>query len=334
MIEILSSGASNSVQDLGRSGYLNSGVSRSGAMDRDALIIANRMIGNTESAAGLEIAIHPFRLRFLADMAFAVTGSFGTIAINNESRPGWWAAMARKGDVLTLHLPEAGARTYLAFAGGIDIPRVLKSCATDLKSGFGGLGGRGLQRGDILATGNDLVAAKAPAGSGFGINASTLRPGAFGPSRSDIATIQVIPAVEEHLFTDEARTAFYEDVWTVSAEANRQGCRLDGPSLHLKNAIELFSHGIMPGTIQVPPSGQPVIQLAEANTCGGYPKIACVITADLWKLAQAKTGQKLRFCSVSTTEAVEALKFQNKLIADMGILSQLARRDRVKETND
>ena len=334
MIEILSSGKSNTVQDLGRLGYLNVGIGRSGAMDPEALTIANHMIGNPSGFAGLEISIFPFRLRFLRDTAFAVTGAFGPMTLNDQILPGWWTAFARKGDVLTLKLPEVGARSYIAFAGGIDTIPILNSRSTELKSGFGGLEGRGLRRGDMLPLGSEPAQISAPPGAGFGMDASTFRPELFGPERSDVMTLRVIPAAEHDAFTGESIADFSDTVWTVSPEANRQGYRLDGAKLNLLKPLELFSHGIMPGTVQVPPSGQPVIQLADANTCGGYPKIACVISADLWKLGQSRVGQKLKFRTVNTEQAVEAIRFQNRLIDEMHMFAQLARRDKVRMLND
>ena len=334
MIEILSSGTSNSVQDLGRSGYLNVGIGRSGAMDPEALKIANHMLGNRTDFAGLEISIFPFRVRFLRDIAFSLAGAFGDIKLNDQILPSWWAVSAQKGDVLTLKLTETGARCYIAFSGGIDTAPILNSRSTDLKSGFGGLEGRGLRRGDILPLGKECAAISSPSGAGFGIDASAFRPKMFGPNRSDVMTLRIIPAAEYDIFTPDSISDFFNNIWMVSQEANRQGYRLDGPKLTLLKPLELFSHGIMPGTVQVPPSGQPVIQLADANTCGGYPKIACVISADLWKLGQSKVGQKLRFSAVSAQQAVEAIQVQNRLIDEMSVFAQLARRDRVRLLND
>jgi len=334
MIEILSSGVSNSVQDLGRPGYLNVGIGRSGAMDPEALKIANHMIGNPSDFAGFEISIFPFRVRFLRDADFAVTGAYGAMTLNDRTLPGWWAVSARKGDTLTLKLPETGARSYLAVSGGIDTVPILNSRSTELKSGFGGLEGRGLRRGDVLPLGPVSPGISAPSGAGFGLDASTLRADLFGPDRSDEMILRVIPAAEHDAFTKESIEEFYETEWTVSPEANRQGYRLDGAKLSLIKPLELFSHGIVPGTVQVPPSGQPVIQLADANTCGGYPKIACVISADLWKLGQSRVGQKLRFRAVNRQQAVEAIQFQNRLIDEMHMFAQLARRDKVRLLND
>lgn len=301
MIEILTSGLMNSVQDLGRPGYLDQGIGRGGAMDATALRIANLMVGNSQDAAGIEISIFPFRLRFHAPCAFAVTGAIGSAKLGNIDLPPWWARMAQAGDELRIDPPHEGARAYVAFSGGIDVPVVLGSRATDLKSIFGGIEGRPLARGDRL----DLIAAGQSrqmqlGWAGFGVDPTVFR------KHADV--LRFMPGAEYWKFTDGARATLVSSAWSVSRENNRQGMRLEGPVLSLVEKLELLSHGIIPGTIQVPPSGQPVIQLAEANTCGGYPKIGHVIEPDLWKLAQAPTGAAFHFCPVSRDQAVEAIK--------------------------
>lgn len=323
MIEVLSTGAVNSVQDLGRPGYLDAGVGWSGAMDGPALAAANLMIGNAANAAGIEVSLFPFRLRFLRDTAFAVTGAECTVTLGERTLPGWWAETAREGETLTLGLPLSGARACLAFRGGIDVAPVLGSRATDLKSGFGGFDGRGLIRGDRLAL-LQGGPASLPVG-GFGMDPADLR-GGTRPGDGPIA-LRVLPSAEYPLFTDAARRTFFATEWIVGNEANRLGYRLNGPALALTEKLELFSHGIMPGTVQVPPSGLPIVQLAEANTCGGYPKIANVIEADLWRLAQAPVGAALSFVEIDRQEAVAAIVRERRALADIAALAALARKD-------
>ncbi|WP_026782673.1 biotin-dependent carboxyltransferase family protein [Pleomorphomonas koreensis] len=299
MIEILSSGALNSVQDRGRRGSLASGVSRSGAMDRPALDAANALLGNDAGAAAIEVAAFPFRLRFQAGAAVAVTGALAETRLSGRRLPPWWATEARAGDELTIAPPTLGARVYVAVSGGIDAPLLLGARATELKSGYGGHEGRGLRRGDLLPLGPRLPG-RLPEG---GIGA--LPP----PGRSDAGRpLRLLPAAEWPEFSEDARRLFVAADWQVTAEADRQGCRLDGPELVRARRRELMSHGIVPGTVQVPPSGRPIVQLAEANTCGGYPKIATVIEADLWRLGQAMPGDRLRFALASRDEAVAALR--------------------------
>lgn len=320
MIEILTSGGLNAVQDLGRRGHLDIGVSRSGAMDRPALEVANQMLGNPADAAGLEIAIFPFRLRFARATAFSVTGADAPVALDGRRLPPWWAAEAPAGARLEIGLPRNGQRCYVALAGGIDVPLLLGSRATDLKSGWGGFEGRSLKRGDHLPLGESHW--PLPNAAGFGLDPALLRP---WPEAGQ--TLRVLPGAEFAAFAEQARAAVFQAEWRVTDEANRQGYRLAGPALQLSEKLELFSHGLMPGTVQVPPSGQPIIQLAEANTCGGYPKIANVIEADLWRLAQAPIGSLLRFSCLRRDQAIEALRRERQAIAELAAFAALARAD-------
>jgi biotin-dependent carboxylase-like uncharacterized protein len=303
MIEILTSGAMNSVQDLGRPGYLDQGIGRGGAMDRPALRIANLLLGNAEDAAAIEVAVFPFRLRFLEPASFAVTGATCRASLNGHPLPPWWSGMAGAGGELRLDPPAEGSRAYVAVGGGIDVPEVLRSRATDLKSVFGGLDGRALVRGDKLAFGSgpSLV-------PGFSIDPFHFRDSLGGRAGGEPLTLRIMPGAEFDIFTDEAHLALFGQDFAVSADNNRQGMRLEGPPLALTRNLELLSHGIMPGTIQVPPSGQAVIQLAEANTCGGYPKIGHVIETDLWKLGQAPSGATVRFELISRDAAVAGIR--------------------------
>lgn len=322
MIEILSTGLSNSVQDLGRFGYLDAGVSRSGAMDGQALEIANRLLGNVPDAAGLEIAIFPFRLRFLAPCRFAIAGADCEARLGGLVLPNFWSVAAAAGDELRLSPPQAGARVYLAFEGGIDVPPVLGSRATDLKSGWGGFEGRGLKRGDTLLLGPQRRGTTSHLPSGFGADISAFR---LGPA--SVEDVRVLPGAEWEDFGQPAQTVFLTTEWRLGAEANRQGYRFDGPALQPLRKRELFSHGIMPGTVQVPPNGLPIIQMAEANTCGGYAKIAHVIEADLWKLGQLRSGAALRFAAVTRAEAIEALRTTARAMETLSADVRLLTRD-------
>lgn len=299
MIEILSSGLMNSVQDLGRPGYLDQGIGRGGAMDRPALRIANLLAGNDEGAAAIEVAVFPFRLRFQGTARFAVTGASCCASLNGLALPPWWSEAANSGDELRLDPPHAGSRAYVALGGGIDAPVVLGSRSTDLKSVFGGMEGRALMRGDRLP-----LAASAGVAADRAVDPFHFRDRLGGTAGGTAMVLRIMPGAEFDRFTEAARQALLGADYLVSAENNRQGMRLEGPALTLDGKLELLSHGIMPGTIQVPPSGQAVIQLAEANTCGGYPKIGHVIEADLWKLGQAPSGSTIRFELIGRQAAV------------------------------
>lgn len=313
MIEIVISGPLNTVQDCGRFAWLAVGVSIAGAMDQVAMETGNVLLGNARDAAGIEVQLFPFRLRAHADTEVALTGAACEARVEGVPLPTWFAVPLRTGQTLELAQPRSGARAYLAFKGGIDVPIVLGSRSTDVRRSFGGFQGRGLLRGDRLSLGP-------PSGPGSGrlVGLGAVPPERSNPNNADGASVlRVLPAAEHADFTDEAREAFVSADWTVTAEANRMGYRLSGPTLTLQRPLELFSHGIVPGTVQVPPAGQPIIQFADANTCGGYPKIATVIEADLWRLAQTPAGGILRFEVVSDEMAVDALRAQARWLADV-----------------
>jgi biotin-dependent carboxylase-like uncharacterized protein len=207
-----------------------------------------------------------------------------------------------------LRAPAVGARCYLTVAGGIDVPVVLGSRSTHLRAAFGGFCGRALQKGDVLP-----VTAGAGRGpwpdawpqSGFGVE-----PPAFSlplGAGSDATTVRVLRAGEYERFTPDSRDSFWRAAWRITPESNRAGYRLAGPILALESRIEMRSHGIVPGVIQVPPGGAPIVQMSDAQTAGGYPKIATVIEADLWRLGQARLGSALRFIETTYADALAAL---------------------------
>ncbi len=322
MIEILSTGLPNSVQDLGRNGYLSLGVARSGAMDTYALQAANALVGNDCKLAGIELTLFPFKLRFHQETVFACTGADVLVRLDDQKMPSWWSRSACKGQTLVIESPVAGARAYLAFNGGIDVPEIMGSRSTDLKSGFGGLNGRGLQRGDMLPLGKNGTDLSKTNGLG-------LCPSERCVFREEVeagcVTLRVLPAAQWHQFQESSLTSFLNTTYRITPQSNRQGYRLEGEALNLIDPLNLLSHGIVSGTIQVPPSGQPIIQLAEANTCGGYPKIATVIAADLWRLAQTPVGCQLRFEVADVEIATQALRSQvrslSAMIEDLGLMA-------------
>lgn len=307
MIEALFIPPAASLQDLGRDGYWAQGLGRAGAMDALSHRAANLLLGNDPGAATLEIALTPARFRFQQAGGFALAGAACGARLAGRALPRVWAGMAEAGDVLELGPMVSGARVYLALPGGIDVPVVLGSRSTQLREGFGGLDGRVLAPGDVLraAGATDLPL---PA---ISLNLPPLRdPGA------DAILLRALPSTEYPDFAPDAQDAFWTTPYRVSAQSNRQGYRLEGQALSYQGAGELRSHGIVPGIVQVPGGGQPIIQLADSATMGGYPKIAAVIGADLWRLAQAAPGDLLRFQQVTLADAAEAMQAQDALISD------------------
>jgi biotin-dependent carboxylase-like uncharacterized protein len=323
MIEVLASGPQNIIQDLGRVGALSIGVGRSGAMDADALEIGNLLAGNPSDAAGIELAQFPFRVCFHEAARFALTGADAPARLDGELLPPWWSVTAAAGQVLEVGVPQRGGRAYLCVVGGIDLPRVLGSRATDLKSGFGGCRGRGLRRGERLALGS--VRAYQTDGSPETVRWGVV-PREVTALRREIdagcVPLRVLPGAEFEHFTPQSQALFEAQYWEITQEANRMGYRMAGEALVLSQSLELLSHGILPGVIQVPPSGQPIVQLAEANTCGGYPKIATVISADLWKFGQLLPGDRVRFRLVSMEDALQALWARAEVFEELRATAQ------------
>ncbi|MFP3994682.1 biotin-dependent carboxyltransferase family protein [Pseudomonas capeferrum] len=311
MIEVLSSGALNLVQDLGRSGCMAMGISRSGAMDSPALMIANWLVGNDQNAAGLEVNIFPFRFKAERKLLVSCTGAHCAVRVDGQAVPSWTCLEIRAGQQVDVERPSQGVRAYLAFSGGIDTPVQLGSRATDLKAGFGGHGGRGLNRGDRLPL---LPQSFASAGRAI---APLERVHHAEALRRQQVTVRALAAAQAEEFSSTSLDAFYSTPYAVTPQANRVGYRLQGHSLLTLQPIELLSHGIAPGTVQVPPAGQPIVQLAEANTCGGYPKIATVLECDLWRLAQAGVGCSIHFKPVSMAEGIEALSQHRAALANI-----------------
>ncbi|MEW6340614.1 MAG: biotin-dependent carboxyltransferase family protein [Paraburkholderia sp.] len=333
MIEILSSSALATVQDQGREGYLRYGVGTSGAMDRLALSVGNLLLGNPEDAAGIEIPLFPFRIRFLEDLAFALTGADCAARLGERPVLPWWTAQAKKGDVLTIGVPASGTRCYLSLAGGVDVPVVLGSRSTQLRGQFGGYNGRQLQKGDVVqavraaSTGLD----EQTRDTGFGtVPPEYSLPGPLAVPAADAAetVVRVLPAAEYDRYQPESLDAFWREGWKVTPQSDRYGYRLAGPALNAIHTLEKRSHGIVPGVIQVPHSGQPIIQLRDAQPSGGYPKIGTVIEADLWRLAQARIGTKIRFVQTTYPEAVAALEEVERYLVKVRNLVSLFRGSR------
>jgi 5-oxoprolinase (ATP-hydrolysing) subunit C len=302
MIEILEAPPLNSIQDLGRVGWRCHGIGRSGAMDRVAIAAANALLGNADNAAGIEFQMFPARLRFDADTVFAITGADCAPRLDGRPLPPWWAVAARAGQELTLSSPRRGLRSYLAISGGIDVPLVLGSRSTQMRDGFGGLNGRALMAGDRLHAG-PAPAFKLRDRAGYG--ALPVSQALTSTAGSEIV-LRVIAAAEYGQFDESSCDVFWNTPWKVTSQSNRQGCRLAGKTLQRTELLEMRSHGIVPGVIQVPPSGEPIIQLADGNSAGGYPKIGVVIEADLWRIAQAAPGTLLRFVACTLNEAQAA----------------------------
>ena len=305
MIIVHKPGLLASVQDLGREGRRERGICPGGALDTLALALANRLVGNPDGAAGLELTMGGCELQFEIATRIALTGD--DFAAQLDGVPLWpcWSVAVAPGQTLRLGganrlSAKAGLRSWLAVAGGIDVPLLLGSRSTDLKAGFGGHQGRALKKGDRLALGAPALDQRQLARRPFG-----LRPPAWGPDGDDAAiTLRLMPGPEYEQFTVAARELLWRERWRITPQSNRMGSRLAGPELkRLKRSADMLSAAVVPGTVQVPPSGQPIVLMGDAQTTGGYPRIGVVIRADLWKLAQAPLGGWLRMVQADAAAA-------------------------------
>ena len=321
MIEIIATGALATIQDLGRRGALKWGVGTSGAMDDLAVAAGNTLLGNPDDAAAIEVQIFPFRIRFLEDIAFAVTGADCDASLDDLAVLPWCVHHASAGQLLHLGLPRrdgwAATRAYLCLAGGVDVPAVLSSRSTQLRGEFGGLEGRALRAGDKIATGTSRAAV-----ARVGLNPPAL---AMPLMVDGLPAVRVLRAAEYEAYTPQAQTSLWSEPWRISPQSDRYGFRLEGTPLMPKVPLELRSHGIVPGVIQVPPGGQPIVQMRDAQPSGGYPKIGTVIEADLWRLGQAPIGSRIRFVEVTWDEAVAAQDANERWLAEVRRLVGLFR---------
>ncbi|MEY9586773.1 biotin-dependent carboxyltransferase family protein [Sinorhizobium fredii] len=315
MIEVLQTGPLNTVQDLGRFGFRNAGVTSSGAMDRLALSVGNLLVGNDKGEAALEVQTFPFRLRFDRDTTVAITGADCDARLDGRRLPPWWAIAVSADQVLELDTPRRSARAYLSFAGGIDVSPVMGSRSTSLRGGFGGLEGRFLAANDRLDIGGAGTFALPP--HGFGAKPPEAALAEHFPTSDDgTLLVRAIPAGEYALFGAEAER-FWTQTWKISSQSDRTGYRLSGEPIRLASPVELRSHGVVPGVVQMPPSGEPIVQMSDANTAGGYPKIAGVIDVDLWRLGQARIGGRIRFVQSSVAEARAAERAVQAYLEDI-----------------
>ena len=279
-VEIVDTGPQTTVQDLGRPGHAALGVGRSGAADRDALTLANRLLGNPESHAALETTLGGLRLRAYGDVVVVVTGAPCAVTVDGREVGRNAPVRVPAGGVLALGPPSSGLRSYVGVRGGVDVAPVLGSRSQDTLSG---VGPPAVSEGDELPVGSapqtpppvDLAPVPAPED---------------GPIR-----LEVVPGPRADWFTDEALETLTSTSYEVTSDSNRVGMRLSGEVLTRRIEDELPSEGMVPGALQVPPSGQPTLFLADHPVTGGYPVIAVVRDAYLSRAAQARPGQQLRF---------------------------------------
>jgi biotin-dependent carboxylase-like uncharacterized protein len=284
-LEVLAPGPLTTVQDLGRSGLGALGVGHSGAADVPALRLANRLLGNRETAAALEVTFGGLELVAHGAMTVVVTGAPCPLSVDGRVEGAYAVVRVPDGGTVRLGTPCTGLRSYLAVRGGVDVPEVLGSRSTDT---LATLGPASLVPGDRLPVGT--AADGHPC-----VDVAPVRV----PAAGDVA-LRVVDGPRADWFTAAARDALVSAAYDVSAASNRVGMRLSGPELARSRDEELPSEGMVCGALQVPPSGQPTLFLADHPVTGGYPVIAVVVPADVPRAAQVRPGQRITFTRSST----------------------------------
>ncbi|MGR4049105.1 5-oxoprolinase subunit PxpC [Kosakonia cowanii] len=295
MLSVIRAGMYTSLQGGKRIGLRQSGVSYCGALDGPALEIANALVGNPPQAAALEITLGQCEVEFARDCWFALTGAGCDATLDGTDVWTGWRFAVKAGQRLVLNRPRFGVRSYLAVAGGFDLPAVMGSGSTDLQTAIGGLEGRLLRDGDTLPLGTATRNFSAQQGVKQLLWTNRIR---------------ALPGPEYHEFDAASQEAFWRLPWHINPQSNRMGYRLQGQPLVRTTERDLLSHGLLPGVIQVPSNGQPIVLMNDCQTTGGYPRIACIIEADLYRLAQIRLGQPVHFVQCSLDEALQARREQ------------------------
>lgn len=290
ILRVVQPGPYATIQDLGRFGYQHMGVPVSGALDLMAHTTANHLVGNPPEHATLEITFFGPDMEVLAPVDIAVTGAEMALTINGTPAPQWEALRVKPGDRIVFGQALSGCRAYLAVSGGFDVPPVMGSRATFVSGAIGGVEGRPLKAGDLLERGpGDLL--------------DRPRRLPWRPLYGSEIHLRAVPGPQEECFP-EALDTFFSAPYTVTDKSNRMGYRLEGPVLERDPSApkSIISEPSVHGNVQVPPDGQPIVLMVE-QTIGGYTKIATVVTADLFKIAQARPGDQVRFHPVTLQEA-------------------------------
>jgi KipI family sensor histidine kinase inhibitor len=296
VIEVIRPGPLATVQDLGRPGFGHLGVPRSGAADPASLRLANRLAGNPDGAAGIELTLGRAAFLFRSGARVAVAGAPAPVSLESGSQgasadmPHGSGFTVPAGGVVRLGAPRAGLRSYLAVHGGVDVPPVLGSRSADLRSG---LGPAPLRPGDLLPAGMAAETADRAA-----VQPTAMQPTAM-PAAGEPAVLRVVPGPRDDWFTPDALQRLCTQTYLVTPASDRTGLRLDGPALRRAHGGELLSEGVATGSLQVPPNGRPILLLAEHPVTGGYPVIATVLSADIGLAAQLRPGSRLRFTLAS-----------------------------------
>ncbi len=310
-IQIQTAGLFTTVQDLGREGFGPMGVSPSGAADPISLRLGNRLVGNPEDAAALEMTLLGGAFLFPEGGILALTGSDFGATLDNVPVDPWMSLEARPSQTLRLGPTRSGARSYLCVQGGIVVKPFLGSASTHILSGLGGFKGRALRKGDVLS----IASASQP------YRRRTVAPRVLS-RLSPRKILRCTPGPQSEWFPESSQSLFYNSTYLVAEESNRMGLRLEGPSVPVSSGGHMITEGVSLGAIQVPGGGSPIILFVEQQTTGGYPKIANVISADLPGVGQLRPRDEIRFECVTFEVARSLLHEQEELLSSQGLIQE------------
>jgi antagonist of KipI len=306
VFSVLTPGAYTTVQDNGRYGYQQVGIPISGALDSFALPVANRLLGNSINCAVLEITVMGPRIEVLSEADIAITGAEMGMTLNDRPVECWRSFRVKSGDILDISQVKSGCRAYLAVTGGIDVPDVMGSRSTYVSGNIGGYYGRLLKQGDIIKRDKGLL-----------LNQARHLSRAAIPQYSSNIVIHAVAGPQDDFFDEGLKTLFKSE-FMVSAKADRMGYRLQGPVINHREEMpkSIISEPSVPGGVQIPADGQPIILLVE-QTVGGYTKIATVISTDLCKIAQATPGDLICFKQVTLEKAHALYRDRHKFMQEL-----------------
>jgi len=322
VLEVVEPGIFTTIQDLGRKGYFASGIPPSGAMDRFALRMGNLLVKNPIDEAGIEMTAIGMKARVLKETVIALAGAQFSAKLNGNAIPLWQTIYLKEGDLLSIEKPRSGWRGYLCIAGGIDVPPVLGSKSTYTLGGLGGIRGRTLKKGDLIPAG--IPRSSLDTLKGRKVKESVL------PEAGSEKELRVVLGPQDDHVKGESIEVFLNTPYQVSIRSNRVGYRFEGPQLFFKERPESRDAGLDPsnivddgnaiGAIQIPAGKEPICLGVDGVTMGGYVKIACLITADMNRMAQLKPKDLVRFKSVTVDEARSILLQSIEKVKEENIL--------------
>lgn len=304
-INFIKAGLQTSLQDLGRPSFRRFGIPNNGALDPVSLKIANWLVSKPLCSACLEITQAGPVIEFTQDMAIAVTGAHFELSIDDIPVDMHQTLLVSKGERLTFGKLVNGARAYLAFSAEPDVPKIMGSYSTNLMAQFGGYEGKAFKNDDTLPLTNIVI--------------PEIRktPKELQLQFSDNYQIRFIEGREWSNFSDATQKSFIQSPYQVTSQSNRMGMRLKGEALKTEKSLSMTTAPITPGTIQIPPDGQPIVTLADGQTTGGYPRIGQVITADLPILGQLKANDSISFQQIDVEDAIDLFKAKTNLMKQL-----------------